>query len=177
MRRFLMCLTLCSGLLSYGAATATGAWPGQPAWADLFPAPPANYYIAFKPPVVAKSENPEVYHLSVVYDWLGNDFRSATATLARDPEFKTKYAAEAMKKEGAKEITVGRKTAWVRPAKKESKWEYELVVPLSEDKALILASQGHFGGEVELSALAARFDLEQVEKALAKAPAVERKKD
>jgi hypothetical protein len=52
---------------------------------------------------------------------------------------------------------------------------WEMVVPLSENQALILTSLGNFGGETELAALADRFDLARVEAALAKPPSVDPK--
>jgi hypothetical protein len=176
MLRSLIVLTVWIALLPCGAVR-TADKPARPDWSNLFPPPPPNYFVAFEPPVVAKGDSPDVYHVTANYGWLGNDFRSATATLARDPEFKTKYAAETLKKEGAKEITVNKKPAWVRPTKDGAKRECELIVPLSEDKALVLASQGNFGGEEKLAALATRFNLEQVETALAKPPRKEVKKD
>jgi hypothetical protein len=170
MRQSLTLRSVWVVLLLCSAATAADKSPARPDWSSLFPPPRPNYFIGFEPPVVAKGDNPDVYHVTVNYGWLGNDFRSATATLARDPEFMTKYAVETMKKEGAKEIMVGKKTAWVRPTKDGAKRECELIVSLSEDKALILASHGNFGGEEELTTLAGRFDLVQVEAALAKPP-------
>jgi hypothetical protein len=177
MRQSLTLLSVWVALLLCSAATAADKPPARPDWSSLFPAPPPNYFVGFEPPVVAKGDNPDVYHVTVNYGWLGNDFRSATATLARDPAFMTKYAVETMKKEGAKEITVGKKTAWVRPTKDGAKRECELIVSLSEDKAIILASHGNFGGEEELTTLARRFNLEKVEAALAKPPGKEVKKD
>ena len=60
-----------------------------------------------------------VYQQSVKYEWSGGDFRVATATLARDPAFKTAHTAEALKKAGAKELKVGKKDAWIIPNQKE----------------------------------------------------------
>jgi hypothetical protein len=120
--------------------------------------------------VVAKGDDPVAYRLTANYHWLGDDFRSATATMARDPEFKTKYSADAMKKEGATEMKVGKKTAWLRQGDGPGvKPQSEIVVPLSEDKALIFTSGGHFS-EKQLELLADGFDPARVEAALAKPP-------
>jgi hypothetical protein len=176
MLRSVIVLTVSAALFVCGSVRGADK-PARTDWAKLFPPPPPNYYIDFEPPVIAKGDNPEIYHVTGNYGWLGNDFRTASATLARDPEFKTKYSAETMVKDGAKKITVGKKTAWVRPTKDGGKWECELIVSLSEDKTLILASHGHFGGEEALTELAGLFDLAKVEAALAKPPRAEVKKE
>jgi hypothetical protein len=173
MRGFLFILAACGAMLG---AKAVESQPG-PGWPDVFPPAPPNYFLAYDPPVVAKGDDPVVYRQTARYDWLGNDYRSGTATMARDPKFKTKYSTEAMKKEGSTETKVGKKTAWLRPLDGPGvKPQRELIVPLSEDKALILTSRGNFG-EQELEMLASRFNLEQVETALAKPPHGDGKKE
>ena len=153
-----------------GAAQADDDSPGGVEWTTLFPHAPSGYALAFDAPVVAKGDNPVAYRLTGRYDWTGDDFRSATATMARDPEFKTKYSTEAMKKDLHKEIMVGKKTGWLRRGDGAGvKPQWELIVPLAEDKALILTARGNYN-ETALKALAESFDLVRVEAALAKPP-------
>lgn len=151
-------------------AISDDASPGGIEWNTLFPKAPPGFALIFDSPVIAKGDKPAAYRLTAHYDWTGNDIRSATATMARDPEFKTKYSAEAMRKELHKEITVGKKTAWLLLGDGAGvKPQWELIVPLAEDKALILTARGHYD-ETGLKALAESFDLEKVEAALAKPP-------
>jgi hypothetical protein len=135
-------------------------------WAGVFP-DLGGYQRTFTQPAVNKDKT--VYRQSVKYEWTGNDIRVATATLARDPEFKTAHAAEALKKAGAKEIKLGKKDAWIMPAPKDGD---RIIVPLGEDKALIVEGSGaaHKAFPTEL---AGAFDTEKCTAALARPPRTE----
>jgi hypothetical protein len=74
---------------------------------------------------------------------MGGDYREATATLERDPDFKTAHTADALKKAGAKEIKVGNRDAWSMPVKKDGMDGFtKIIVPLGEDTALIVVGIG-----------------------------------
>jgi hypothetical protein len=160
---------LCVGgvILVASSSPACGPKP-QAGWPDVFPDPFAGYQRRYLQPVVNKEKT--VYKQSAQYDWNGNDFRTATATLARDPEFKTAHTAEALKKAGAKEIKIGKKDAWIIPNDKQGlEGRDKIIVPLGEDKALIVEGIGaaHKAFPTEL---AAAFDAEKCAKALDKPP-------
>jgi RNA polymerase sigma factor (sigma-70 family) len=140
-------------------------------WFGVFPDYSLEGYSrTFQRPTVARGDNPAVYRQAADYGWLGNDYRDCTLTLARDPELRKQYSAEAMKKEAAREVTVGQKSGWLRgPWKEGDDQVRELVIPLADDKAVILKGRGNFR-ENNLKQLAGRLDLPGVEKALDKPP-------
>lgn len=130
-------------------------------WLGAFPEIP-NYQRTFLEPVVAKDKPPTAYRQAARYEWTGGRLEIIEATLARDPAFKEKHAAGALRKQSPapKEVKVGKRTAWL--------WEpNKILVILGEDKALILERKG--GGE-EMVKMAGHFDLDRLEKALAGPP-------
>jgi len=140
-----------------------------PAWDLELPNLP-NYALTFQPPVVAKGDPPVAYRQAARYEWTGNDLRIATLTLARDPEFKTKYAAEALKKEGAKEIMVDKKSGWMREPRGEGIEKVrEFILPLADDKAVVIEGRANFR-EADIQKLAGQLDLDAIAKALDKPP-------
>jgi hypothetical protein len=90
--------------------------------------------------------------------------------LARDPAFKTAHTAEALKKLDAKAIKIGKKDAWTMPGGKDGQVQLtKIIVPLGEDKALIIEGSGGTNPNF-LTDLAAHFDPEKSATALDKAP-------
>jgi hypothetical protein len=119
-------------------------------------------------PEVDKDKKDEIYRQSFRYEWTGGDFRVLTVTFARDPGFKAKYAADAVKKAypDAKEVKVGKKTGWILSADKKP---VKMVVPLSEDKAILFETEGS-PGEDFVTDVAGKLDLGAIETALGKPP-------
>jgi hypothetical protein len=143
--------------------------PPAAGWDVAFPELP-NYALSYQAPVVAKGDNPTAYWQTARYEWTGNDLRVAKLTLARDPEFKTKYAAEAFKKEKAAEVQIGKKSGWMRePRGVGTEQVRELIIPLADDKAVIIEGMANFR-EDDMKALAGKLDLSAVQKALDKPP-------
>jgi hypothetical protein len=119
-----------------------------PGWYNVVPHL-FNYDVRFQAPEVGEGEKPTVYRQTARFDWMGNDFRSFTVTLARDPAFKEKYAAEALKKDkpAPEETKVGKNAAWLWDLSKEGERKFDkpnsrLVVILAEDKVLIVEAFG-----------------------------------
>src|SRR5262249_19093477 len=107
------------------------------------------------------------------YQWTGNDYRVASATLARDPAFKTAHAADAMKKAGAQPIKVGKRDAWLLPGRKVGMRQAEkIVVPVADDAALIVEGLGMAHRDFPTE-LAGRFDRDKVAAALKQPPRTE----
>ena len=171
LRIVLVALCVGGALVAVGAPRADESKPAVGAgWLGVFPSLP-GYQRTYKQPVVNKDKG--VYQQAVEYQWMGNDFRVATATLARDPEFKKAHAAETLKLAGAKEIKIGKKDAWIIPnGKKGAEARDKIIVPLGEDKALIVEGIGasHKAFPTELAGL---FDLEKVTAALEQPPRTE----
>jgi hypothetical protein len=157
-------------LLAFASADAPGGWP------DLFPAL-GNFDRKVSAPVVAKGDKPEVYSQSARYEWLGGRFEVLTVTLARDPAFKEKYAADAVKKAkpAPTEVEVNKKRAylWDNLTKPDDlvNVNKRLVVILADDKVLTVEQVG-FG--LELEDVAKKLDFEKVAKALESAPGVKK---
>src|SRR5438105_979146 len=119
------------------------AAPDSPGgWPELFPEL-TNYTRKFEPLVVAKGEKPETYSQSAKYDWNGGRFETITVTLARDPAFKEKYSAEAVKKGklAAEVLEINKKPAYLwSPDEGDGiqKVKRQLVIVLADDKILML---------------------------------------
>jgi hypothetical protein len=144
-------------------------------WFGVFPEI-AGYGRSFLAPVVAAEKQPVVYRQTARYDWLGGALKRLDVTLARDPAFKQKYAAETLRKDAMapKELKVGKRTGWLWNLEKEAggkpdQLAWRLVVPLAEDKAVLFEGRGP-GPWEEVTGLAQRFDLARGEAALAQAP-------
>ncbi len=167
-------------LASFGAALSFGADGPKPqaGWFGVFPRKLVNYDLRYLPPVVAEGKEPTAYRQEVQYDWLGNDFRQAKAVLARDPEFKTTHTPEALKQRGAIEVVVGKRSGWLLPPRggTDAEKQRDLIVPLAEDKALIVTGVGHFGDQ-EAIGLADMFDSAKAVDALAKPPRTDFRRD
>jgi hypothetical protein len=162
-----------------GEGSAADAPKPEPraGWLGVFPEL-TGYQRTFSAPVVTldKAKKPVAYRQTAKYEWTGGAIKKLEVTLARDPEFKQKYAAETVRKE-AKEVRVGKRTGWLWNLEKEAQGKRDavvarLVVPLGEDKALILEARGA-GPWEELTGLAERFDLARAETALEGPPRTE----
>ena len=165
-------LTACFAVLVCGAARGADRSGARPGWFNVFPHLD-NYNPTFLPPVVADGKEPSTYRQEARYDWMGDDFRQATAALARDPEFKTQHAAEVMKARGAVEVVVGKRTGWLLPARVQREGPVqELILPLAEDKALIVTGVAHFG-QGDIVHLASLFDPAKAAAALDAPPRTE----
>jgi hypothetical protein len=149
-------------MLLLAAADNPGGWP------DLFPAL-GNFERKVAAPVVAKGEKPEVYSQAARYDWLGNRFEILTITIARDPAFREKYAADALKKgkpaPAAIEVNKKRAYVWDKLAGENDlkNVNKRLVVLLADDK-IVMVEQVGFG--LELDEVAKKLDFDKVAKAL-----------
>ena len=156
-------------LLSFCALAADN--PGG--WPELFPTL-GNFDRKVAAPVVAKGDKPETYSQATTYEWLGGRFEILTITIARDPAFKEKYAAEAVKKmkpaPEAVEVNKKRAYLWDKLAGENDlkNVNKRLVVVLADDKILTVEQVG-FG--LELDEVAKKLDFEKVVKALESAPA------
>jgi len=145
----------------------------RPGWSDVF-VNLGMYSVTYEKPVVGKGEKPDTYSQKAIYSWTGGRYEVLEITLARDPAFKDKYSAEALKKEKnpPKELEVNKKKAW--------QWEFtgdegkfnrlarRLVVMLDADKAIIIDQKG-FGLDLK-DDVAKKFDFAKVEKALSSPP-------
>lgn len=144
----------------------------EPGWADVFINLP-NYDLRLAPPIVGAGEPPKAYRQTGSYGWTGGRLEVIDVTLARDPEFKDKYAAATLKKDKnpptEREINKKKAFDW-KLAREEGKLEEpsrRLVVVLAADKAIIIEQKG-FGAD--LAEVAKRFDFAKVEKALDQPP-------
>jgi hypothetical protein len=138
-------------------------------WDDLFPAL-RNFGRKVEAPKVAKGDKPTAYNQSATYEWMGGRFEVITITLARDPAFKTKYSAEAMKKQKAEKLDVNKKPAYLTDRMKADdlqKVNRRLVVVLADDKALIVEQRG---AGLDLADVARKLDFEKVQKSLGSPP-------
>jgi hypothetical protein len=157
-------LALASLLLV--AADTPGGWP------ELFPTL-GNFDRKVAPPVVAKGEKPASYSQSARFEWMGGRFEILTITVARDPAFKEKYAADAVKKgkPAPEAIEVNKKRAylWDKLAGENDlkNVNKRLVVVLADDKILTVEQIG-FG--LELAEVAKKLDFDKVAKALESPP-------
>src|SRR5262245_11658572 len=94
------------------------AEPEKPApltgWLGVFPEL-QGYSRTFTAPVVAKGEKPADYRQTVRYEWAGGAIRILNVTLARDPSFKEKHTAEALRKGPMvyTETKLGKHPAWL----------------------------------------------------------------
>lgn len=139
-------------------------------WYGLFPH--VHYYRQrFEAPVIEQKESTALYRQTVSYE-LGERW---TVTLARDPAFKDRYAADTLRKQkdGPQEVRIQDKfTAWVwSDSEKRPK---RAVVLLAEDKAIVAEGGSPPSGAarpyLEALLLINRFDLERVRVALDKPP-------
>jgi hypothetical protein len=154
-----------------GVAPASQA-AGRAGWFGLCPQFP-GFMIArqFDPPEVAAGKDPEAYRQTVHYFWTGGHAETNKVTLARDPAFKDRHAAATLRKDPGKpeEVKItGKFSGWLW--KDGEKGEVRLVVPLTEDRALLLEYDGEPIHNRGLVKVAQMFDLAAVEAALAKPP-------
>lgn len=145
--------------------------PAPPAfagWYGIFPEL-TGYDRSFQAPVVAADGKSPPYLQTVRYEWGGGRIEAIEVTLARDPAFKQKYAADAFKKdEAAKEVKVGKHSGRLWSAADGT--PRRLVVPLAADKILELRGTGQVQ---DLVKLAEAWDLAAAEAALEAAPRTE----
>jgi hypothetical protein len=159
-------------VLSAGASAGRPQEKNGPAWPGVF-IKLGGYVATYQRPVVGKGEKPKAYQQKAIYHWTGGRFEVLEITLARDPAFKRKYAAAALRKEKAppKELEINKKKAWLwelpREQGKLDRIARRLVVVLDGDKALIIEQKG---SGAKLEDVARKFDFARIEKALAKPP-------
>ncbi len=144
-----------------------------PGWYGVFPE--MLNYARFYEAAAVDPKAKDVYAQTVRYDWMGNDFRVFTLTLARDPAFKTKYDADTLKaaSPAPTEIKVGKYRAWSwelpRPAGGGlDKPNSRLAVILGDDRVLLVEAAGspRAADFPELS----RVDLDRLAAALDRPP-------
>ena len=161
-----MLATILSGFLLVAADDKPGGWP------ELFPEL-GNFGRTIQSPKVAKGDKPEVYSQAARYEWLGGRFEILTITVARDPAFKEKYSAEAVKKTkpapAAVEVNKKQAYLWEKLAGENDlkNVNKRLIVVLDADKILMVEQVG-FG--LELDEVAKKLDFEKVAKALESPP-------
>ena len=161
-------------LTSFLVALSTLTAAAPKGWDDLFPEL-GNFGREVGPPKVAKGEKPTVYSQTATYTWMGGRFEVLTVTLARDPAFKEKYSAAAMKKEKAEKLDVNKKSAYLWDRMKADDLEAvnrRLVVVLADDKVLVVEQRG---AGLELPDVAKKLDFDKVIKALESPPPAEQK--
>jgi hypothetical protein len=172
MRWLFLGLVVTLGATSVQAADPK---PQKPLFGWFIELPDAGITYALMPqaPEVNKDKKDEIYRQSFKYVWTGNDLRMITVTLARDPEFKTKFTAEGVKKDypGAVKAEVGKKTGWIIPLGKEPlpQGPVKLILPLGEDKAVLVETEGS-PRENDVLDFAGKLDLAAIETALSKPP-------
>ncbi len=155
-----------------GRACGPGTAKNRPGWADVF-ARLNMYQASYDKPVVGPGEKPQVYRQRAVYQWIGNRYEQLEITLARDPAFKDRYAADVLRKEQnpPRPVTVHGKSAWrwdlPRGCRQVDPVVRRLVVLLDADKAIILEQRG---SGASLEDVAGKFDFARVAQALAQPP-------
>jgi hypothetical protein len=155
-------------LLGFALATPAADPKGKD-YGTLFPAIPGLYKTKIDKPEVGKGDPPEVYSQLCTYTCNEpNVTETLTVTIARDPAFKEKYSADALKKEKAppKEVKVGKKNGYLWDLGDNKK---RLVVVLADDKAVIAEQTGT---NQDLAKWAAKWKVAVIEKALDTPPAV-----
>lgn len=178
MRTIWLLLLPAVGLLLGMASTAMSAEQDKNApragWVGVFP-DLNGYQRTFLAPAVAADKKP-VYQQIARYEWTGGAIKMLDVIAARDPAFKQKYAADTVRKDNPppKEVTIGKRKAWLWTLAKEGEGGTDkpvarLVIPLGDDKALILVAKGA-GPWGPLTDLADKFDLAKIETALADPP-------
>jgi hypothetical protein len=138
--------------------------PAFAGWYDLIPPCQKRLYPQFDQPVIDKRKGRETcYAQTARFDAMTGLPRSFHVTVARNPDFKTQFAPDTLKKAPASILEIGKRKAWVWEDKKK------VVIPLGDDKAVVLetdpASQA-----MPLVEYAKSLDYDRIEKALAKPP-------
>ncbi len=173
MHRTLRMAIMAFGSLVMFGETSNAAEP-RAGWADVF-VNLGMYQLTFTEPVVNKEKT--AYRQTAKYEWTGGREEVLEVTVARDPAFKEKHAAETLKKDKTppQEVEVGNKKAWLwtfpLEAGKPDQITGRLIVVLDADKALIIERKGM---GLALPELAKKFDLARIEKALAEPPQAKR---
>jgi hypothetical protein len=132
-----------------------------------------GYALTLEKPIVGEGEKPNKYQQKGIYLWTGGRAEVLEVTLARDPAFKDKYSADALKKEDPlpRELEINKKKAWQwefsRDGGKFDQVSHRLVILLDADKAIIIEQKG---SGASLEAVAKKFDFAEMEKALANPP-------
>jgi hypothetical protein len=138
-------------------------------YATFFPSIPGLYKSKVEKPEVGKGNPPEVYSQLCTYTCNEpNVTETLTVTIARDPAFKEKYSADALKKEKTppKEVKVAKHQAYLWDLGNDKK---RLVVVLADDKAVIAEQTGT---NQDLVKWAGKWKVAVIEKALDTPPAV-----
>ena len=156
------------GIVVFAGAARTAEKPVPLAgWYGVFPVL-GGYSLTFSEPKFGKDRKTE-YEQSAKYEWTGGAFKVVTVTTAHDPAFKKAHDPDALKKQGYREVKVGKKTAWLLGTDKEGiDAVRKLVLPLGEARALLLEAKGMVS-DVVVIRLAEGFDADRIATAL-KAP-------
>lgn len=158
--------------LVLGLTSTASDMPGG--WPELFPSLP-NFDRKMNAPTPVpkpkKDKEPERYAQSARYEWLGGRFEVLTITLARDPDFKERYAAETVRKlkPAAKELEINKKRAYLWDREKAGEFDKVnrwLVVVLTDDRVLIVEQRAG----LDLEEVAKKLDFDKVTKALGSPP-------
>jgi hypothetical protein len=132
-----------------------------------------GYALTLEKPIVGEGEKPPTYRQKGIYLWTGGRAEVLEVTLARDPAFKDRYSADALKKEDPqpKELEINKKKAWLwefaRDGGKIDQLTHRLVILLDADKAIVIEQKGN---GASLETVAKKFDFGEIEKALANPP-------
>jgi hypothetical protein len=161
-----------------GRAAEAARMEARAGWFGVFAELP-GYQRSFQAPVVAEGKKAEAYRQTATYEWTGSARKTLEVTLARDPAFRQKYAAETLNKEPRppRRVSVGKFHGWfwnldTEAGKMPDRVSRRLVVPLAEDRILLLEAKGPGPWEKKenLTDLAGRFDLPRLANALAAPP-------
>jgi hypothetical protein len=167
MSRVLLVLTAVPGIIIPAEAVAAEKSAPLAGWYGVFPEL-IGYQLTLAAPKLG-ADKKTTYQQTAKYEWTGGAIRSLTVTPARDLAFKKGHGAAALKKQGYREVKVGKKTAWLLGTDKDGiDATRQLVLPLGDETALLVEARGSVGDDA-LVEIAARFDADRLAAAL-KAP-------
>jgi hypothetical protein len=161
----------CFGWTPNTLARASAQPQARPGWPKIF-VPIPMYAVSYETPVVRKGQ-PQIYSQKAIYLWTGGRAEKLEITVARDPAFKDRYSAKALRaeKNAPRQLEINKKVAWEwtypRVAGKLDALVRRLVVLLDTDKALVIEQ---LGGGPGLERVASQFDFPAIAKALANPP-------
>jgi hypothetical protein len=145
-------------------AQGGGKEPALAGWYNLLPPSQQRLHPMYQHPVVGKTKGGDrTYSQTARFDAMTDLPRSFRVTVARDPAFKTRYGEKATRNSSATALVIGKRAGWLW---KDGK---KVVIPLGEDKAVILETEP-YSVPLSLVEYAKTLDYDRIEKALAHPP-------